>query len=743
MGIRSIDYEKSRTLKVSANWLFFVLVNPDIMSVINNAPLLLTQGEDKRSFDGKIWGVKVHLDISGDREPELEGTVDILANVKFFGKTHTFVRYKYKSIDKDTSLVELKFRLTTTGIIMLGVKLFRQNNIDSYLRQVLSQLDKAATYLAQNKPELEELLSSKQLERVNNFRTESNDKLAKHGETSKKAPISIDLKDKVWDRELQDLLSLHNEYQGEIDTLKEEVNRIIDARDEVGTLLYARRTLEIIVSHLCKVILKRSKGKDPLAKTIDLLQKSKALPDNVCTSMKNLNSLGNYGAHPKDFSPRQVREALSGLCSIMEWYVRIDESSLEKNDSPALRYKEMCKKLYDNSIPSAGAKQKMDNKRKELGLSKEEVVAIERHVIPAEIRELQVAVETVYVDGKINERERIFLSTKAEQLGIAPELAEKIITEYCGTMEDSLTAKYRTLCQRMYYNSIPTAEQRHELRSEQERLGISPEEAAEIERDCMPQKIKLLKMAIETIYIDGKINDTEKKFLDLKAQELKIKPDLAIKIIDEYCEKMEDSLEAKYLLMCQSFYENSILTQEQKDSLEKERIKLGISKEEAAKIENRCVSDNVREYISALEGVYSDGKVRRKERKFLGKKAAQLDISPELAKRLEDQIEDSPQIKYRIFCNELYSDSIPTLDQRNMLKDRQIELGLSLKEAESIEKGCIPDEIQKYQNALEGVYADGEVRESERAFLDEKMKELGLSSKLAVQIEDFVKISAE
>ena len=741
MGIRSIDYEKSRTLKVPASWLFFVLINPDILSIINNAPLSLSPGEAERTFKGKIWGAKVHLTISGDREPKLEGIVDILANVRFFSKTHTFVRYKYRSIDIDTSLVELKFCLTTTGIIMLGVKLFRQNNIDAYLKQVLSQLEKAGAYLAQDNPELGKILSPQQLERVNKYRENLQNNPQQDVTATAKSPISINFGDKVWDRELQDLLILHNEYQGEIDTLKEEVNRIIDARDEVGTLLYARRTLEIIVSHLCTVILKRPRGKDPLAKIIDLLQKSKVLPDNVCTSMKNLNSLGNYGAHPKDFSPRQVREALSGLCSIMEWYVKIDESALDKTDSPTLRYKEMCKKLYENSIPSIDMRRKMERERKELGLSEAEAAAIERNVIPAEIRELQVAVETIYVDGKINEQESLFLNAKAEQLGIAPELAKKIIEEYCGKMENSLTAKYRALCQRMYYNSIPTEDQHNELENERKRLGITIEEAREIEEECIPQKIKLLKIAIETIYLDGKIDDSDKKFLDSKAQELKINPDLAVRIIDEYCKKMEDSLEAKYLNICQSLYVKSVPTPEQKKTLEKERIKLGLSTEDAIKIESQCISDNVREYISALEGVYSDGKVRRKEREFLDKKAAQLDITPELAKQLESQIENSPQIRYRIHCNGLYSNSIPTKEQRKILEEKQKEFGLSKREAEEIEKGCIPDKIQDYQSALEGVYADGDVRESERAFLNERIKTLGLNQDLAIQIEEYVKSS--
>jgi len=739
MGIKTIDYEKSRTLKVPMEWLFFAMVNPDIRCALTADPLQLFPGKEQRTFDGKIWGIKVHLDVSGDIEPRKEGMVDILANVRLYKKAHTFARYKYKSIDSETSLVDLRFRFETSGMMMLTTLIFRQKSVDDYLQKILSRLEQASSLLAQNNPKLEELLSSAELERVNKYRTSLENKTTNGNASLDKSPIPINFGDKVWDRELQDLLILYGEYQGEIDTLKEEVNRIVDARDEVGTLLYARRTLEIIVSHLCSVILKRPRGKDPLAKIIDLLQKSKVLPDNVCTSMKNLNSLGNYGAHPKDFSPRQVREALSGLCSIMEWYVKIDESALIGTDSPASRYKELCEKLYDNSIPSIEARRKMERERKELGLSEDEAAAIERNVIPPEIRELQVAVETIYVDGKINEQERLFLSAKAEQLGIAPDLAKRIIEEYCGTMEISLTTKYRTLCQRMYYNSIPNEEQCNELEDERKKLGITPEEAKQIEEECIPQKIKLLKIAIETIYLDGKIDDNDKKFLDLKAQELKINPDLAVRIIDEYCKKMEDSLEAKYLSICKPIYASSIPDVKQKAKLEKERIKLGLSAEEARKIENRCVSDNVREYISALEGVYSDGKVRKKERKFLDKKAAQLNITPDLAKQLESQIEDSPQIKYRLFCNSLYSDTIPTTEQRETLKDRRVELGLSEKEAEEIEEGCIPDEIQDYQNALEGVYADGDVRESERAFLNEKIEELGLSSELAGKIEDYVK----
>jgi len=171
MGIKTIDYEKSRTLKVPMEWLFFVMVNPDIRCALTADPLQLFPGKEQRTFDGKIWGIKVHLDVSGDIEPRKEGMVDILANVRLYKKAHTFARYKYKSIDSETSLVDLRFRFETSGMMMLTTLIFRQKSVDDYLQKILSRLEQASSLLAQNNPKLEELLSSAELERVNKYRT--------------------------------------------------------------------------------------------------------------------------------------------------------------------------------------------------------------------------------------------------------------------------------------------------------------------------------------------------------------------------------------------------------------------------------------------------------------------------------------------------------------------------------------------------------------------------------------------
>ena len=39
-------------------------------------------------------------------------------------------------------------------------------------------------------------------------------------------------------------------------------------------------------------------------------------------SMINLNSLSTYGAHPKTYSPSQVKTVLIELLTIVEWYLK-------------------------------------------------------------------------------------------------------------------------------------------------------------------------------------------------------------------------------------------------------------------------------------------------------------------------------------------------------------------------------------------------------------------------------------
>jgi tetratricopeptide (TPR) repeat protein len=85
-------------------------------------------------------------------------------------------------------------------------------------------------------------------------------------------------------------------------------------------MIYARRALEVVITELCERELSMPRGTQPLAGIIDKLKKEKKVPDHIIVSMRNLNSLSVFGAHPKDFNPRQVKPVLLDLTTVLEWY---------------------------------------------------------------------------------------------------------------------------------------------------------------------------------------------------------------------------------------------------------------------------------------------------------------------------------------------------------------------------------------------------------------------------------------
>ncbi len=47
----------------------------------------------------------------------------------------------------------------------------------------------------------------------------------------------------------------------------------------------------------------------------------RSVPEYIIVSMRNLNRLGTFGAHPKPFSSQQVREAFIALTTTVDWYI--------------------------------------------------------------------------------------------------------------------------------------------------------------------------------------------------------------------------------------------------------------------------------------------------------------------------------------------------------------------------------------------------------------------------------------
>lgn len=331
-----IDVEKGRMLEASFLWVHFVLRSPDIMAALSKSPFHAIPSGNSH-FTARIFGVSCDLEVLGEPEPKQIGNVDIVADVRLplaLGRTHTVVHYRYRGDAITSSLVDLRFTLETTGFIMGLYAHSLRNRIDSYLSQVLSDNEKAAVMAQNNDPVLQQLLSSEQNQRIKQFRAKYADStILAHKEEDGSVVVKLDKR--VWDSELLELIRLHQKVGGKEVELEKELTRIRETRDSALTLLIARRMLEVIVTSICVAILKRPRGNEPLATVIDKIAKAEGIPEYVATSMSNLNRLSTYGAHPKDFSPMQVREALLALCSIMEWFAEYSQALTGTLDMPA------------------------------------------------------------------------------------------------------------------------------------------------------------------------------------------------------------------------------------------------------------------------------------------------------------------------------------------------------------------------------------------------------------------------
>ncbi|RLD61973.1 MAG: hypothetical protein DRI95_13600 [Bacteroidetes bacterium] len=137
-----------------------------------------------------------------------------------------------------------------------------------------------------------------------------------------------------WSSEIQELTNYYKSLSGKIPDLEKELAQLIEPEKDVVILLYSRRCLEVIVTDICeKESIKLGKT-IPLKGIIDKLNKEEKAPSHIITSMLNLNSISTYGAHPKEFDPRQVRTVLINLTTIIEWYLNykdIEISNLIEN----------------------------------------------------------------------------------------------------------------------------------------------------------------------------------------------------------------------------------------------------------------------------------------------------------------------------------------------------------------------------------------------------------------------------
>ena len=168
----------------------------------------------------------------------------------------------------------------------------------------------------------------------------------------------------IWSSEINELEQLYESLKGQLPELEKELGRLIKADDENMILLYSRRCLEVILTDLCECELKRERGTEPLKGIIDKLHKEGKVPAHIITSMHGLNDLSAYGAHPKDFDPRQVRTTLINLETILEWYIKhkgIDIRGKEEVQFKSESLEEVRKeaKIEGQEKPVKSTKQKL------------------------------------------------------------------------------------------------------------------------------------------------------------------------------------------------------------------------------------------------------------------------------------------------------------------------------------------------------------------------------------------------
>lgn len=130
----------------------------------------------------------------------------------------------------------------------------------------------------------------------------------------------------TWSFELKDLEKLYDSFKGQQPKLEKELEKLIKTDDENMVLVYARRCLEVIITDVTERELMRSRGTEPLKGIIDKLNKEEKIPQNIIVSMQNLNNLSTFGAHPKDFDPRQVKPVILDLATVVDWYLRYAKS---------------------------------------------------------------------------------------------------------------------------------------------------------------------------------------------------------------------------------------------------------------------------------------------------------------------------------------------------------------------------------------------------------------------------------
>jgi len=130
----------------------------------------------------------------------------------------------------------------------------------------------------------------------------------------------------IWSAEIKELNQIYQSVKGKHSKLEKELQSLIKTDDANILLVYSRRCLEVIITDICEIELKRHRGTEPLQRIIDKLNKEEIVPHNIIVSMQNVNSMSTFGAHPKEFEAEQVKPVLINLKTILEWYLKYTQN---------------------------------------------------------------------------------------------------------------------------------------------------------------------------------------------------------------------------------------------------------------------------------------------------------------------------------------------------------------------------------------------------------------------------------
>lgn len=120
---------------------------------------------------------------------------------------------------------------------------------------------------------------------------------------------------------------------------------------------------------------------------------------------------------------------------------------------------------------------------------------------------------------------------------ICPFCETRNCTDVPGVTLTAAKNEYHNMCRGVYIDNIVSARERLMLDKLRLELGLTSDEAAELERSCAPPEIIDYQAAVEAACLDGTIDDIERNFLDRKRSLLKLDPDLAAEI-EEQCMKL-------------------------------------------------------------------------------------------------------------------------------------------------------------------------------------------------------------